>query len=56
MCNFFDDFDAEDFAFWAGFIESQVEGEKEEKINNEPMSIEEMLKTPLDELDGDDFE
>jgi len=30
MGNFFDDFDAEDFAFWGGFIETQLEGEKEE--------------------------
>lgn len=29
MCNFFDDFDAEDFANLAGFIETQLEGEQE---------------------------
>ena len=28
MCNFFDDFDAEDFAFWGGFILTQLEGEQ----------------------------
>ena len=39
MGNFFDDFDAEDFAFWAGFIETQLEGEQEEKIENEPEDI-----------------
>ena len=45
MGNFFDDFDAEDFAFWAGFIETQIEGEKEEKEQDEPVSFEDMLKT-----------
>ena len=31
MCDLFDDWDAEDFAFWGGFIETQLEGEQEEK-------------------------
>ena len=44
MGNFFDDFDAEDFAFWGGFIETQLEGEKEVK-SDEPLSFEDMLKT-----------
>ena len=29
MCDWFDNWDAEDFAFWGGFIETQIEGEKE---------------------------
>ena len=45
MGNFFDDFDAEDFAFWGGFIETQLEGEKEEKQLDDPLSFEDMLKT-----------
>lgn len=37
MCNFFDDFDSvEDFANLAGFIETQLEGEREEKEPDEP--------------------
>jgi hypothetical protein len=45
MGNFFDDFGAEDYAFWGGFIETQLEGEKEEKQPDEPLSFEDMLKT-----------
>ena len=45
MGDFFDDFSAEDFAFWAGFIETQLEGEKAEKEPDEPLSFEDMLKT-----------
>jgi len=45
MGNFFDDFDIQDFAFWGGFIETQLEGEKEEKQPDEPLSFEKMLKT-----------
>jgi len=56
MGNFFDDFDAEDFAFWGGFIETQLEGEKEEKIDNEPLTPDEMLETPFDYLDEVDDE
>jgi hypothetical protein len=56
MGNFFDDFDAEDFAFWGGFIETQLEGEKEEKIDNEPLTPDEMLETPFDYLDVDEEE
>ena len=56
MGNFFDDFDAEDFAFWGGFIETQLEGEKKEKIDNEQLSPDEMLETPFDYLDLDEEE
>jgi len=56
MRNFFDDFSAEDFAFWAGYIETQLEGEKEEKIDNEPLTPDQMLETPFDYLDIDDEE
>jgi hypothetical protein len=56
MGNFFDDFDAEDFAFWGGFIETQLEGEKEEKIDNEQLSPDEMLETSFDYLDEADEE
>ena len=56
MCDFFDDFDAESFAFWGGFIETQLEGEKEEKIDNEPLTPDEMLETPFDYLDIDEEE
>ena len=54
MGNFFDDFDTKDFAFWAGYIETQLEAEKEEKIDNEPLTPDEMLESPLDDLDNDD--
>ena len=56
MGDFFDDFSAEDFAFWAGFIETQLEGEKEEKIDNEQLSPDELLETPWDYLDSDEEE
>ena len=57
MGNFFDDFSAQDFAFWGGFIETQLEGEKKEKIDNEPLTPEQMLETPFDNLDiGDEEE
>ena len=57
MGNFFDDWDSTDFAFWAGYIETQLEGEKEEKIDNEPLTRDEMLETPFDNLDiGDEEE
>ena len=44
MGNFFDDFDVEDFAFWGGFIETQLEGEKEQEQPEEPLSFEDILK------------
>jgi hypothetical protein len=56
MGNFFDDFDAEDFAFWGGFIQTQLEGEKKEKIDNEQLSPEQMLETNFDYLNIDDEE
>ena len=56
MGDFWDDFDAEDFAFWAGFIETQLKGEKEEKIDNEQLSPEQMLETNFDYLDIDNEE
>ena len=57
MGNFFDDWDSTDFAFWAGYIETQLEGEKEEKIDNEPLTPDEMLETNFDYLDiGDEEE
>jgi hypothetical protein len=56
MGNFFDDWDSTDFAFWAGYIETQIEGEKEEKIDNEQLSPEQMLESPFDYLDEADEE
>jgi hypothetical protein len=56
MGNFFDDWDSTDFAFWAGFIQTQLEGEKEEKIDNEQLSLDELLETPWDYLDEADEE
>ena len=56
MGNFFDDFDAEAFAFWGGFIQTQLEGEKEEKQPDEPLTPEQMLETPFDYLDLDEEE
>ena len=56
MCDFFDDFSAEDFAFWGGFIETQLEGEKEEKIDNRQLTPDELLETPFDYLDLDEEE
>ena len=59
MCengDFFDDWGWEDFAFWGGFIETQLEGEKERKIDNEQLSPDELLETPFDYLDIDDEE
>jgi hypothetical protein len=53
MGNFFDDWDSTDFAFWAGFIQTQLEGEKEEKIDNEQLSPDELLETPWDYLDDE---
>ena len=56
MENFFDDWDATDYAFWAGYIETQLEGEKEEKQPDEPLTPEQMLESPFDYLDIDDEE
>ena len=56
MGNFFDDFDAEDFAFWGGFIQTQLEGEKEEKQPDEPLSFEDMLKTGNEIFDNKEYE
>ena len=56
MGNFFDDWDSTDFAFWAGYIETQLQGEKEEKIDNEQLTPDEMLETPFDYLDEVDDE
>ena len=53
MGNFFDDFDTEDFAFWGGFIETQLKGEKEVKQSDEPLSFEELLKTGNEIFDED---
>ena len=52
MCDDFDDdgFDLEDAAFWGGFVETQVEGEKEDQEQSDP-SPEDTLKTDLDYLD-----
>ena len=44
MGDFWDDFDVEDFAFWGGFIQTQLEGEKEEKIDNESLTPDELLE------------
>ena len=58
MGDFFDDFDVEEFAFWGGFIETQLEGEKEGKSrlpDNEPESFDEMLRTPLDDLEDEEI-
>lgn len=39
MCDFFDDdFDALDFAFIAGYVETQIEGEKEQEQDEEPLN------------------
>lgn len=54
MCDFSDDFDAMDFAFWAGFIETQIEGEKEEKQADEPLTFEEMLKIENEIFDDEE--
>jgi len=54
MCDFFDNLDWEDFAFWAGYIETQIEGEQEKKYDNEPLSPEEMLKTGNEIFDNDE--
>ena len=56
MGNFFDDWDSTDFAFWAGYIETQLQGEKEEKIDNEQLTPDEMLESPFDYLDEADEE
>ena len=45
MCDWFDNFTAEDFAFWGGFIETQIEGEKDEVQEDEPLSYKDSLKT-----------
>lgn len=54
MCNFFDDWDAEDYAFWAGYIETQIEGEKVRKQEFKPLSYEDSLKTGDDVFDDKD--
>ena len=56
MGNFFDDFDVEDFAFWGGFIKTQLEGEKEQEQPDEPLSFEDMLKTGNEIFDEDNEE
>lgn len=52
--DFFDDngIDVGDAAFWGGFVETQVEGEKKENEPDEPLSIDEILDG-VDE--NDDF-
>ena len=56
MGDFFDDWDATDYAFWAGYIETQLEGEKAEKEPDEPLSFEDMLKTGNEIFDEADDE
>ncbi len=54
MCDIFDDWDVEDFAFGEGFIETQIEGEKDEKQEFKPLSYEDTLKTGDDVFDDKD--
>ena len=51
MCDWFDNFSTEDFAFWGGFIETQIEGEKDEVQEDEPLSYKDSLKTGDDVFD-----
>ena len=50
MCS--DDF-FENASFWGGFVETQVEGEKEEQDPGDP-SPEDTLQTDLNYLDEED--
>ena len=54
MCDWFEGWDIEDFAFWGGYIETQIEGEKDRKQEFEPLSYEDTLKTGDDVLDDKD--
>ena len=54
MCDWFDNFTAEDFAFWGGFIETQIEGEKDEKQEDGPLSYKDSLKTGDEVFDDKD--
>jgi len=58
MCDFFDDdgIGAEEMGIILGITDELDEEARARLIDNEPMSLDEMLKTPLDELDEDDFE
>lgn len=55
MCDDFDDdgMDVDDIAFAFGFIESQIEGEREEQDPGDP-SPEDTLETDLDYLNEED--
>lgn len=50
----FDDLDIEEIAFAFGFLETQVEGEREEREPEEPLTFEEMVSTGDEMLDKDD--
>lgn len=53
MCDFDDDIDIDDIAFGFGFIETQIEGEREGYDPGDP-SVEDTLETDLDYLDAED--
>ena len=55
MCLFDDELGIEDWAFIGGFIETQIEGEKNRKQEfDEPLSYEDSLKTGDDVFDDKD--
>ena len=51
MCLFDDEFGIEDWAFIGGFIETQIEGEKDRKQEFKQLSFEDSLKTGDDVFD-----
>jgi hypothetical protein len=53
MCDFDDDIDIEDAAFWGGFVQTQAESEENEQDPGDP-SPEDTLKTDLDYLDEEE--
>ena len=56
MCDFFDDgIDNLEMALILGITEEIEEGEKSKLIDNGPESFDEMLRTPLDDLEDEEI-